>query len=84
MATEEVVDFYHTDDLLSAEEKKIRDTVRAFVDKECMPVIAEHFDKGAFPMKLISKLAALGLFGIHVDGYGCRQSNHTAYGLICQ
>ena len=84
MTKEEVVDFYHTDALLSAEEKKIRDTVRAFVDKECMPVIAEHFDKGAFPMKLIPKLAALGLFGIHVDGYGCRQSNHTTYGLICQ
>ncbi|MGD9081767.1 MAG: acyl-CoA dehydrogenase family protein [Desulfobacterales bacterium] len=84
MATEEVVDFYHTDALLSAEEKKIRDTVRSFVDTECMPVIAEHFDKGTFPMKLIPKLAALGLFGIHVDGYGCRQSNHTTYGLICQ
>jgi glutaryl-CoA dehydrogenase len=84
MAKEEAVDFYHTDALLNAEEKKIRDTVRAFVDKECMPVIAEHFDKGTFPMKLIPKLAGLGLFGIHVDGYGCRQINHTTYGLICQ
>ena len=84
MATEEVVDFYQTDALLSAEEKKTRDTVRAFVDKECMPVIAEHFDKGTFPVKLISKLAGLGLFGIHVDGYGCSKSNHTTYGLICQ
>ena len=84
MATEEVVDFYQTDALLSAAEKKIRDTVRAFVDKECMPVIAEHFDKGTFPVKLIPKLAGLGLFGVHVDGYGCKQSNHTTYGLICQ
>jgi glutaryl-CoA dehydrogenase len=84
MATDEVVDFYHTDALLSAEEKKIRDTVRAFVDKECMPVIAEHFDKATFPMKLIPKLAGLGLFGVHVDGYGCTPSNHTTYGLICQ
>ena len=31
MATDEAVDFYQTDALLSAEEKKIRDTVRAFV-----------------------------------------------------
>ncbi|MGD8982256.1 MAG: acyl-CoA dehydrogenase family protein [Desulfobacterales bacterium] len=84
MATDEVVDFYQTDALLSAAEKKIRDTVRAFVDKECMPVIAEHFDKGTFPAKLIPKLAGLGLFGVHVDGYGCSQSNHTTYGLICQ
>jgi glutaryl-CoA dehydrogenase len=84
MATEDVVDFYQTDALLSAEEKKIRDTVRAFVDEECIPVIAEHFDKGTFPVKLIPKLAGLGLFGIHVDGYGCSKSNHTTYGLICQ
>ena len=84
MATDKIVDFYQTEALLSAEEKKIRDTVRAFVDKECMPVISEHFDKATFPMKLIPRLAGLGLFGVHVDGYGCTPSNHTTYGLICQ
>ena len=84
MMVDEIVDFYQTDDLLGTEEKKIRDTVRAFVDKECMPVIAEHFDRGTFPRKLIPRLAGLGLFGIHVDGYGCSKSNHTTYGLICQ
>ncbi|MBW2489280.1 MAG: acyl-CoA dehydrogenase family protein [Deltaproteobacteria bacterium] len=84
MATQEIIDFYQTDALLSTEEKKIRDTVRAFVDRECMPIIAEHFDKGTFPVKLIPRLAALGLFGVHVDGYGCSKSNHTTYGLICQ
>jgi glutaryl-CoA dehydrogenase len=84
MATQEIIDFYQTDALLSTEEKKIRDTVRAFVDRECMPIIAAHFDKGTFPVKLIPRLAALGLFGVHVDGYGCSKSNHTTYGLICQ
>ena len=84
MMADEVVDFYQTDELLGTEEKKTRDTVRAFVDKECMPVIAEHFDRGTFPMKLIPRLAGLGLFGVHVDGYGCSKSNHTTYGLICQ
>jgi glutaryl-CoA dehydrogenase len=62
MAAEEVVDFYQMDALLGAEEKRIRDKVRAFVDTECMPVIAEHFDRGTFPMKLIPGLAGLGLF----------------------
>jgi glutaryl-CoA dehydrogenase len=84
MAAEEIVDFYQIDALLNAEEKKIRDTVRALVDQECMPIIAEYFDKGAFPEKLIPKLAGLGLFGVHVDGYGCSKRNHTTYGLICQ
>jgi glutaryl-CoA dehydrogenase len=84
MAADDGVDFYQLDDLLEGEEKKIRDRVSAFVDQECMPVIAEHFDKGTFPMKLIPRLAELGLFGVHVEGYGCREKSHTVYGLICQ
>jgi glutaryl-CoA dehydrogenase len=84
MAADDVVDFYQLDDLLKGEEKKIRNRVRAFVDQECMPVIAEHFDKGTFPMKLIPRLAELGLFGVHVAGYGCSEKSHTVYGLICQ
>ena len=84
MAADDVVDFYQLGDLLKGEEKKIRNRVRAFVDQECMPVIAEHFDKGTFPMKLIPRLAELGLFGVHVAGYGCSEKSHTVYGLICQ
>lgn len=84
MTPEENVDLYGIDTLLNKEEKAVRDKVRTFVDQECMPVIAEHFDKGTFPMQLISRLADLGLFGLHVDGYGCSQSSHTVYGLICQ
>jgi glutaryl-CoA dehydrogenase len=84
MAADDVVDFYQLGDLLKGEEKKIRNRVRAFVDQECMPVIAEHFEKGTFPMKLIPRLAELGLFGVHVAGYGCSEKSHTVYGLICQ
>ena len=84
MATDERVDFYQIDALLSTEEKKIRDDVRVFVDKECMPVIVEHFNQGTFPMKLIPRLADLGLFGVHVNGYGCSEKNHIVYGLICR
>ena len=83
MSADEMVDFYQIDALLNAEDKRIRDDVRAFVDKECMPVIAEHFDQGTLPLKLIPRLAELGLFGVHVDGYGCSEKNHTVYGLIC-
>jgi len=84
MAPEANVDFYEIDLLLSKGEKTVRDAIRAFVVQECMPVIAGHFDKGTFPMQLIARLADLGLFGVHVDGYGCSQSSHIVYGLICQ
>jgi len=29
-------------------------------------------------------MAEMGLFGLHVDGYGCQKMSHTIYGLICQ
>jgi glutaryl-CoA dehydrogenase len=84
MAADEMVDFYQIDALFSAEEKRIRNDVRAFVEKECMPVIAEHFDQGTFPLKLIARLAEMGLFGVHVDGYQCSEKSHAVYGLVCQ
>jgi glutaryl-CoA dehydrogenase len=84
MAAEDMVDFYQLEDLLEDKEKNIRDAVRAFVDQECMPIIADHFDKGTFPMKHIPRLGELELFGVHVEGYGCSPKSHSAYGLICQ
>jgi glutaryl-CoA dehydrogenase len=49
-----------------------------------MPIIVEHFDKGRFPMDLIPRMAELDLFGLHVEGYGCKKVSHTIYGLVCQ
>jgi glutaryl-CoA dehydrogenase len=84
MSNEEYVDFYGIDSLLTADEKKVRDAVRGFVDRECMPVIANYFDRGTFPMQTIARMAAMELFGCHVDGYACRRRSHMEYGLICQ
>jgi glutaryl-CoA dehydrogenase len=78
------VDFYAVESLLTEEEKAVRDQVRNFVDKKAMPIIADHFDRGVFPMDLIPRMAEMGLFGLHVDGYGCRERNYITYGLICQ
>jgi glutaryl-CoA dehydrogenase len=75
---------YEIDWLLTDEDKRRRDEVRKFVDEEGLPVIAAHFDAGTFPMALIPRLAELGLFGLHIEGYGCRPASHTAYGLICR
>jgi glutaryl-CoA dehydrogenase len=84
MNSNEYVDFYGVDSLLTADEKKVRNMIRGFVDRECMPGIAEYFDLGAFPMELIPRMAQLDLFGSHVDGYGCKKRSHMVYGLVCQ
>ena len=79
------VDFYDVDGLLSEEERAVRDTVRAWVDDNLMPVIAEHYVAGKFPKHLIPQMAELGLFGANLpEQYGCAGLNHVAYGLIMQ
>src|SRR5207248_529660 len=79
------VDFYNVDGLLSEEERAVRDTVRAWVDDNLMPVIAEHYLEGRFPKHLVPQMAELGLFGANLpEEYGCAGLNHVAYGLIMQ
>ena len=84
MVQHDSIDFYQTELLLTEEEKDIRDTVRRFVDEQCMPIIADYFDRASFPMELIPRMAQLDLFGIHVNGYGCRNRSHMIYGIICE
>jgi glutaryl-CoA dehydrogenase len=80
----EMVDYFQLEGSLNEEEISFRDKVRRFVDEECMPLIVTHFDRGTFPMELIPRMAEMGLFGLHVDGYGCTKASHLIYGLICQ
>jgi glutaryl-CoA dehydrogenase len=79
-----MVDYLQIEALLTDGEKFFRDRVRKFVDEECMPLIATHFDSGTFPMELIPRMAEMGLFGLHLEGYGCTKASHTIYGLVCQ
>jgi glutaryl-CoA dehydrogenase len=79
------VDFYDVDSLLSEEERAVRDTVRAWVDDNLLPVIGECYVEGKFPKQLIPGMAELGLFGANLpEQYGCAGLNNVAYGLIMQ
>src|SRR6266496_2442258 len=79
------VDFYDVDSLLSEEERAVRDTVRAWVDDNLIPVIGEHYIEGRFPKPLVPQMAELGLFGANLpEEYGCAGLNNVAYGLIMQ
>jgi len=79
-----MIDYFRVGSLLAEAERLFRDRIRKFVDEECMPLIADYFDKGTFPKDIIPRMAELDLFGLHVDGYGCTKMSYTIYGLICQ
>ena len=78
------VDFYNTDELLNDEERLVRSTVGRFVDKRFIPIVAEHYERGTFPMEIVPELASLGLFGMHLQGYGAAGMSNVMYGLACQ
>ncbi len=78
------VDFLRLDELLTDEEKLVRDTVRSFVDDNVIPIIEDHYMAGTFPGELVPQMGELGFLGANLEGYGCAGLNNVAYGLIMQ
>jgi len=78
-------ELYGIDELLTEEERAIRDTVREFGVRELRPHIAQWFEDGELPARdLALQLGRLGILGMHLDGYGCAGTGSVAYGLACQ
>ena len=76
-------DFLGIDQLLSDEERDIRDTVRGFVSDRVLPHIGDWFEQATLPLELARELGALNVLGMHLEGYGCAGASATAYGLVC-
>ncbi|MDA0972136.1 MAG: acyl-CoA dehydrogenase family protein [Bacteroidetes bacterium] len=78
-------DYYLMDDLLTDEQKLVRDSARAWVKKEMSPIIEEYFEKGTFPKQVIPGLASIGGFGPYIpEEYGGAGLDQISYGLIMQ
>jgi glutaryl-CoA dehydrogenase len=76
-------DFLAIDALLDDEERAIRDTVRQFVRERILPDVGDWFEQGILPRELVKEIAPLGLFGMHLEGYGLPGASAVAYGLTC-
>jgi glutaryl-CoA dehydrogenase len=77
-------DLLRIDDELSDEERLVRDTVRTFTADRVAPHVAGWFEAGTLPRELATELGALGLFGMHLTGYGCAGAGAIAYGVACR
>lgn len=75
-------DYYLMDELLTPEERAVRDKVRAFCDREVIPIAQDYWDRAEFPFELVPKLAKLGVVGGSIQGYGCPGLSAVAVGLI--
>jgi len=61
----------------------LRDTVRRFTEEKILPEVGGWWEEGTFPKELAKEMGALGLLGMHLEGYGCAGTSATAYGLAC-
>lgn len=78
-------DYYQLDDLLTEEQKLVRESVRNYVKKEISPIIEDYAQKAEFPEQIVQQLGELGCFGptIPVE-YGGGGLDYISYGLMMQ
>jgi glutaryl-CoA dehydrogenase len=78
-------DYFGVDELLTDEQKLIRETVRNYVKKEISPIIEDYAQRAEFPVQIVKQLGELGCFGptIPVE-YGGGGLDYISYGLMMQ
>src|SRR5574337_292849 len=78
-------DYYQLDELLSEEQKHIREAVRNYVKKEISPIIEDYAQRAEFPQQIVKQLGELGCFGPTVpQEYGGGGLDYISYGLMMQ
>ena len=85
MAVFNGVDFLRIDDLLTDEEKTIRQAVRDWVEDKYLPLVEHHYEAATFPMEVIPQIAELGLLGANLPvEYGCAATAGCARSSRCR
>ncbi|MBF00176.1 acyl-CoA dehydrogenase family protein [Flavobacterium coralii] len=78
-------DYYLLDELLTDEQKMVRDAAREWVKREVSPIIEDYAQKAEFPNQIIKGLADIGAFGPYIpEEYGGAGLDQISYGLIMQ
>ncbi|HEV7369393.1 acyl-CoA dehydrogenase [Arenibaculum sp.] len=72
------------DDLLSEEERLVRDSARAYCQDKLMGRVLEANRHEVFHREIMSEMGSLGLLGPTIEGYGCAGVSYVSYGLIAR
>lgn len=72
------------EDLLTDEERMVRDTARDYAQNELLPGIVQANRHETFDTAIMKDMGKLGLLGATIEGYGCPGVSQVAYGLIAR
>ncbi|MFP6777163.1 MAG: acyl-CoA dehydrogenase [Alphaproteobacteria bacterium] len=72
------------DDMLSEDERLIRDTAHEYCQEQLLPRITLAHREEKFDPDIMAEMGQLGLLGSTIDGYGCASVNYVSYGLVAR
>jgi glutaryl-CoA dehydrogenase len=75
-------DAFLIEDLLTEDERAIRDAARDFCQDKLMPRVRQAYNDEHFDPKIMREMGEAGLLGCTINEYGLPGVSYTAYGLI--
>jgi glutaryl-CoA dehydrogenase len=72
------------EEVLTEEERMIRDSARQFCQERLMPRILEANRHERFDREIMNEFGEMGFLGATLDGYGCAGVSYVAYGLMAR
>jgi glutaryl-CoA dehydrogenase len=73
------------DDLLTDDERMIRDTARAYAQDKLLPRVIEAYREERTDREIFNEMGDLGLLGVTLpEEYGCAGASYVAYGLVAR
>ncbi|MFC4175692.1 acyl-CoA dehydrogenase [Microvirga sp. GCM10011540] len=73
------------DDLLTDDERMIRDTARAYAQDKLLPRVIEAYREERTDREIFNEMGELGLLGVTLpEDYGCAGASYVAYGLVAR
>ena len=77
-------DMLNLEQLLTDDEKVIRDSTRQFAQSRLLPKVVQAFRTEKYDPTLIRQMGEAGLLGPTIQGYGCAGVSYVAYGLMAR
>ncbi|XP_067170669.1 glutaryl-CoA dehydrogenase, mitochondrial [Apteryx mantelli] len=72
------------EELLSPEERLLRNSFRAYCQERLLPRVLRANRDGVFHREIVSEMGQLGVLGATIKGYGCAGASAVAYGLVAR
>jgi glutaryl-CoA dehydrogenase len=72
------------DELLTDEERMVRDMAHDYCQSKLMPRIIDANRNESFDRNIFREMGELGLLGSTIQGYGCAGTSYVSYGLIAR